>query len=107
MPEESLKNKLLNNPKEINDPVMLEEISNLFELQEPETVYDTNGQQKKAIEEAKEQIKNPDIILQQYLPQIKTLMQQYDVQSAYAFGSAVKNTMQPGSDVDKKMSTLK
>jgi uncharacterized protein len=100
MPEESLKNKLLNNPKEINDPAILEEVSNLFELQEPETVYHTNGQQKKAIEEAKEQIKNPDIILQQYLPQIKSLMQQYDVQSAYAFGSAVKNTMQPGSDVD-------
>ena len=58
MPEETLKDKLLNKLKEINDPAILEEVSNLFELQEPETVYHTNDQQKKAIEEAKEQIKN-------------------------------------------------
>ncbi len=58
MPEESLKDKLINKLKEINDPAILEEVSNLFELQEPETVYHTNDQQKKAIEEAKGQIKN-------------------------------------------------
>ena len=58
MPEESLKDKLINKLKEINDPAILEEVSNLFELQELETVYHTNDQQKKAIEEAKEQIKN-------------------------------------------------
>ena len=58
MPEETLKDKLINKLKEINDPAILEEVSNLFELQEPETVYQTNDQQKKAIEEAKEQIKN-------------------------------------------------
>ena len=58
MPEETLKDKLINKLKEINDPAILEEVSNLFELQEPETVYHTNDQQKKAIEEAKEQIKN-------------------------------------------------
>jgi metal-sulfur cluster biosynthetic enzyme len=58
MPEETLKDKLLNKLKEINDPAILEEVSNLFELQEPETVYHTNDPQKKAIEEAKEQIKN-------------------------------------------------
>ena len=58
MPEESLKDKLINKLKEINDPAILEEVSNLFELQEPETVYHTTDQQKKAIEEAKEQIKN-------------------------------------------------
>ena len=39
-------------------------------------------------------------IVQQHLPQIKQLMQQYGVQSAYAFGSSVKNTMRPDSDVD-------
>jgi hypothetical protein len=49
MPEESLKNKLLNNPKEINDPAILEEVSNLFQLQETETEYPINDQQKKAI----------------------------------------------------------
>ena len=58
MPQETLKDKLINKLKEINDPAILEEVSNLFELQEPETVYHTNDQQKKAIEEAKEQIKN-------------------------------------------------
>jgi hypothetical protein len=58
MREESLKDKLINKLKEINDPAILEEVSNLFELQEPETVYHTNDQQKKAIEEAKQQIKN-------------------------------------------------
>jgi uncharacterized protein len=38
--------------------------------------------------------------IQQYLPQIKTLMQRYGVQNAYAFGSAVKDTMTDESDVD-------
>jgi len=38
--------------------------------------------------------------IQQHLPQIKSLMQQYGVQSAYAFGSAVKDTMTDKSDVD-------
>jgi metal-sulfur cluster biosynthetic enzyme len=50
MPEESLKDKLINKLKEINDPAILEEVSNLFELQEPETVYHVNDKQKKAIE---------------------------------------------------------
>ena len=58
MAEESLKDKLINKLKEINDPAILEEVSNLFELQEPKTVYHTSDQQKKAIEEAKEQIKS-------------------------------------------------
>ena len=39
-------------------------------------------------------------IVQQYLPQIKELMQHYGVQRAYAFGSAVKNSMHETSDVD-------
>jgi predicted nucleotidyltransferase len=38
--------------------------------------------------------------VKQYLPQIKELMQHYGVQRAYAFGSAVKNTMKDNSDVD-------
>ena len=58
MSEETLIDKLINKIKEIDDPAILEEVSNLFELQEPETIYHTNDQQKKAIEEAKEQIKN-------------------------------------------------
>jgi len=55
---ETLKDKLINKLKEINDPAILEEVANLFELQEPETVYKVNDKQKKAIEDAKEQTKN-------------------------------------------------
>lgn len=58
MPVTNLKEKLLNKLKEINDPAVLEEVSNLFELQEPETVYQVNDEQRKAIDEAREQIKN-------------------------------------------------
>lgn len=39
-------------------------------------------------------------IVQQYLPQIQNIMRKYGVQSAYAFGSAVKSTMNADSDVD-------
>lgn len=39
-------------------------------------------------------------IIQQYLPQIQQLMRHYGVERAYAFGSAVKNTMHEESDVD-------
>jgi predicted nucleotidyltransferase len=39
-------------------------------------------------------------IVQKYLPEIRQLMQHYGVQKAYAFGSAVKNTMREDSDVD-------
>ncbi|WP_344978398.1 nucleotidyltransferase family protein [Compostibacter hankyongensis] len=39
-------------------------------------------------------------LLQQNLPQIKHLMQQYGVRRAYAFGSAVKDTMHSKSDFD-------
>ncbi|MBL7741072.1 MAG: hypothetical protein JNK14_17755 [Chitinophagaceae bacterium] len=58
MPGTDLKEKLISKLKEINDPAILEEVSNLFELQEPETVYITSEEQRKAIEEAKEQIQN-------------------------------------------------
>ena len=58
MADNSLKEKLINKIKETDDPSILEEVSNLFELQEPDTVYQLNDKQKKAIEEAKEQIKN-------------------------------------------------
>ncbi len=58
MPDKTLKEKLLNKLNEIDDPAILEEVSNLFELQEPDTIYKVNDEQRKAIEEAKEQIKN-------------------------------------------------
>lgn len=58
MPDINLKERLINKLKEINDPALLEEISNLFELQEPETIYQLTPQQKKEIEAAREEIKN-------------------------------------------------
>ena len=62
MPDTKLKEKLINKLKEIDDPAMLEEVANLFELQEPETIYQVNTSQQKAIDEAKEQIKNNQIL---------------------------------------------
>lgn len=41
-----------------------------------------------------------DAALQQQLPRIQQLMRQYGVEKAYVFGSAARNTMEPGSDVD-------
>ncbi len=41
-----------------------------------------------------------DKLVEQNLPQIKQLMQQYGVEKAYLFGSAVKGTMKQNSDVD-------
>lgn len=58
MPDTNLKERLINKLKEINDPALLEEISNLFELQEPETIYQVTPQQKKEIEKAQEEVKN-------------------------------------------------
>ena len=58
MAASDIKEKLINKIKETNDPHLLEEISALFELQEPESVYEVNEAQKKKIEEAKDQIKN-------------------------------------------------
>ncbi|MBY0478550.1 MAG: hypothetical protein K2Q24_12960 [Chitinophagaceae bacterium] len=58
MPDINLKERLINKLKEINDPALLEEISNLFELQEPETIYQLTPQQKKEIEAAQVEIKN-------------------------------------------------
>ncbi len=39
-------------------------------------------------------------IVEQHLPQIKKLMQQYGVETAYLFGSAARGTMNDNSDVD-------
>lgn len=62
MPSPSLKDKLINKLREIEDPALLAEVSNLFELQEPETVYKTSSAQKKSIEEAKQQAKDGRIV---------------------------------------------
>ncbi len=53
MPTADLKDKLINKIKETDDISLLEEISNLLELQEPNTIYATNHEQKAAIKQAK------------------------------------------------------
>ncbi len=55
MPTPSLKDKLIDKLREIEDPALLAEVSNLFELQEAETVYQTNIAQRKAILESRQQ----------------------------------------------------
>ena len=62
MQEKSLKEKLITKINETDDPFNLEEVSNLFELQETDTVYQVNDKQKEAIEEAKEQVKNKETL---------------------------------------------
>ena len=58
----SLKDKLIDKLREIEDPALLAEVSNLFELQEPETVYKTSSAQKKSIDEAKQQAKDGRVV---------------------------------------------
>lgn len=62
MPSPSLKDKLIDKLRKIEDPALLAEVSNLFELQEPETVYKTSSAQKKSIEEAKQQAKDGRVV---------------------------------------------
>ncbi|MGQ0737761.1 MAG: hypothetical protein ACT4OJ_01760 [Bacteroidota bacterium] len=45
-----------------DDPAVLEELSNLFQLQEPETVYQVTPPQKKAIDEARQQVKDDKLL---------------------------------------------
>lgn len=62
MPGPTLKEKLINKIKETDDPALLEELSHLLELQEPETPYELSNSQKKAIDEARQQVKNGDTL---------------------------------------------
>ena len=62
MPEKSLKEKLIKKINETDDLSILVEVSNIFELHEPDTVYQVNNDQKKTIIEAREQIKNKETL---------------------------------------------
>lgn len=62
MPTPSLKDRLIDKLREIEDPALLAEVSNLFELQEPESIYKTTPAQKKAIEEATQQVKDRRVV---------------------------------------------
>jgi hypothetical protein len=58
MSSADLKEKLINKIQATDDKVLLEELSVLFELQEPDTVYELNDEQKKNIKTGQEQIKS-------------------------------------------------
>jgi hypothetical protein len=62
MASPTLKEKLIDKLKATNDPALLEEVSNLFELQEPESIYEVTPQQRKVIEETQEQVKQKQTI---------------------------------------------
>jgi len=57
-----LKEKLIDKIRQTEDEGLLEEISNLMQLQEPDTIYALNTDQKKAVQEAKDQIKNNEFL---------------------------------------------
>ena len=62
MSSAELKEKLIEHIRKTEDKHLLEEISHLFELQEPDTIYQLNDQQKKDVSEAKEQIRNKQFL---------------------------------------------
>jgi hypothetical protein len=53
-----LKEKLIERIRRTEDLQLLEEISRLLELQEPDRIYHVNDQQRKNMSEGKEQIRN-------------------------------------------------
>ncbi len=57
-----LKEKLIDKIRQTNDQVLLDELSALMELQEPEAIYLLTDHQKKAITEAREQIAKGDYL---------------------------------------------
>lgn len=62
MPGPSLKEKLMDKLREIEDPAMLAELSNLFEIQEPEILYKVSSAQKKSIEKGMQQAQDGQTI---------------------------------------------
>jgi len=58
MASADLKERLIKRIRRTEDLQLLEEISRLLELQEPDRIYHVNDQQRKNISEAKEQIQN-------------------------------------------------
>jgi len=62
MSSADLKEKLINKIQATDDKVLLEELSVLFELHEPDTVYELNDEQKKNIKTAQEQIKSDQFL---------------------------------------------
>ena len=62
MRQNDLKEKLIKKIRETNNPSILEEVSNLFELHEPANIYEVNPAQKRNLEEAQDDIKNNNVI---------------------------------------------
>jgi hypothetical protein len=62
MPDQNIKEKLINKIKEATDTSILEEVADIFEFSEDEGIYEVNAGQRKAIEEARVQIQNKQIL---------------------------------------------
>jgi hypothetical protein len=58
MASADLKERLIERIRRTEDLQLLEEISRLLELQEPDRIYHVNDQQRKNMSEGKEQIRN-------------------------------------------------
>ncbi len=65
MPELNIKEKLINKIKETTDTSLLEEVADIFEFREDEGIYEVNTEQKKAIDEARLQIRNNQILTEE------------------------------------------
>jgi hypothetical protein len=53
-----LKEKLIDKIRDTEDPGLLEEIAHLLQMQEPDTIYALNEEQKIMVNEAQRQIKD-------------------------------------------------
>jgi metal-sulfur cluster biosynthetic enzyme len=62
MPDPTLKDKLIEKLKTIDDPAFLEEVANLFELQEPGSVYKVTEGQREAIKKGRSQVTENKLI---------------------------------------------
>ena len=59
---QDIKEILINKIKETSDTSILEEVANIFELNEKETIYQLNDAQQEAITDARSQIKENQIL---------------------------------------------
>lgn len=62
MPELNIEEKLINKIKDTKDISVLEEVADLFEFREDEGVYKVNAELEKAIDEARAQVTNKQIL---------------------------------------------
>lgn len=64
-PKPELREKLIDKIKRVDDQHIIDEIYRLLNIDFDDTVYETTGDQKKAIAEAREQIKSGETLSDQ------------------------------------------